>query len=505
MRQEISNIAKRSLDNPKAVGAGYRGLLAEEAGLTGEAGLTRGEISGDVAQRIREQKLVGEKGTGTPIIEGRRAAQDVKLSESQQALIAEAGGRPGQPPLKPEDAQTILKGAKEQATATAEAGVDTAYTAARDPAAVVAAGGTADVPVSHAGQFSDTARKAVEASDATRVALGPSAAKVTPQAKGALDAVERFSKDAVGSKANLTWQQVEDLRQELLGYRSLAAEAAARPGGSSRDLAAVNKVINSFDDHFGTLNPLYAPARKAKAELESVFTAGGHVDQDAATKAVLKVMDGPQGGAAIVDTMFGPNFSKGQAGQMLEHLNTRVFKDHPEARDAIREMAVRRLFLDEKGGTLSPQKAVTKLEAAFGDRELSTYQNLLTGEQLASLRRAHELLKTLAESRKPINPSGTGSMIRGLIKDVIGGGGLGAMIGSGAGYPGMLAGAAMGTAYQNQAPKYLANRALNPPPGYFQTATTPSKVPGILGTAAASVDTSQPPGPADRLMEGLLR
>jgi hypothetical protein len=220
---------------------------------------------------------------------------------------------------------------------------------------------------------------------------------------------------------------------------------------------------------------------------------------------VLKVMDGPQGGAAIVDTMFGPQFSKGQAGQMMDHLNDRVFKDHPEARDAIREMSLRRLFYDAKGDPLTPQKIASKLEDAFGDRELSTYQKLLTGEQIAELRRTHELVKTLAESRTPINTSRSGLLVNRIMKTLMSGVS-GAITGTaiGGGLPGGMIGGGIGGILEREIPKIQASRAVNFDPRIYQTATPPGRVPGILGTAGAVTDTSQPPGPADRIMEGLL-
>ena len=302
----------------------------------------------------------------------------------------------------------------------------------------------------------------------------------------------------------VTWQEAESLRQRLVGYRN-SAKRALKPGETtSQDLAAMDKILANFDEHFGPLNPLYDKARAAHVELKEVFKPGGSVDHDAATKAVLKVMDGPQGGAAIVDTMFGPQFSKGQAGQMMDHLNDRVFKAHPEAQDAIREMSVRRLFVDANGEMLTPQKIVTNMERAFGDRELSTYQKILTGEQMAELRRKYELFKTLAESRTPINPPRSGLLVNALLKSVLRGGGMGALMGSFGGPATSAAGFAAGTVAENVIPRVQAGRAVNFDPRMFQTATPPGKVPGILGTAGAVTDLSQPPGPADRIMDGLL-
>ena len=94
IRAEISKVAQQTFDNPQAIAAAYREQVAKEAGLTGQAGLTRGELSGDPAQILREQKLVGEKGPGTAILEQQRAAQDEQLNAAQEQLRARAGGRP---------------------------------------------------------------------------------------------------------------------------------------------------------------------------------------------------------------------------------------------------------------------------------------------------------------------------------------------------------------------------------------------------------------------------
>ena len=532
MREEITRVARTTFDDQTAVGASYRKQLADELGLTGEAGPTKGLLSGDPVQIAVEKELAEQGGTkaAADVINTRRAAQDVKLSEAQERLRAQAGGHPGTPPLTEEEASAILQRGYDESKGWQTQGRDISYGVARDPAAVVDAGGTYSLPAPIAARLGPSTRSTLDTNDIGRIVLGETAQTSTPFSKEALEVVENWSKRRTGPRRfamdepggtgiglpDVTWQEAENLRQKLVILQNKAQGAVGPGGGISQDVAALQQILDNFDKQFGSLNPLYAPARKAHEELKSIFTAGGSVDQDAATKAVLKVMEGPEGGQAIVNTMFGPSFSKNQSQQMLDHLMTKVFPNHPEQQAVIREMALRRLLVDPKTGeALSPQKMVTALDRGLGDRELKLYQGLLSGEDFRMLRQLHEMQKIVASSRNPINPPRSGLLINSLLKQ--GGAGVGgAYLGSEAdlGPAGTIGGGIAGMIAGRYIPMRQARGAINPPAGYAQGGR-PGPLPAQIGVPAAGLladEANRPgpgpiinqPGPADRIMQGLL-
>lgn len=302
---------------------------------------------------------------------------------------------------------------------------------------------------------------------------------------------------------DVNWSKVEDLRQALVGY-----EEQAVASGNKQDIAAVQQIKKSFDDQFGPLNPLLQPARDAHAERMSTFKPGGSADQDKATKTALQLLQGPEGGAKVVNTIFGSGMKTGEAAQMLDHLNTQVFPTQPAAREVMKEQALRRLVVDPDGNALSPQKAVTALDKALdGDRERPLYDKLFSKDELARLQRFRELQQTIASSRTPINPPGSGTIILDYLKHAVGGGigaTVGYKVGSMFGMPeaGATLGTAVGGIARTAAQRIQAARAVSPPANYG--------VQGLLGTPAmaagqaAGAANQQQPGPADRLMQGLL-
>ena len=301
---------------------------------------------------------------------------------------------------------------------------------------------------------------------------------------------------------DVNWSKVEDLRQALVGY-----EEAAVASGNKQDIAAVQQIKKSFDDQFGPLNPLLQPARDAHAERMSTFKPGGSADQDKATKTALQLLQGPEGGAKVVNTIFGSGMKTGEAAQMLDHLNTQVFPTQPAAREVIKEQALRRLVVDPEGNPLSPQKTVTALDKALGDREGPLYDKLFTPDEMARLRRFRELQDTIAKSRTPINPPGSGTIILDYLKHAVGGGiggTIGYKLGSMVGMPeaGATVGGAIGAAARTAAQRIQAARAINPPANYGTQGLLGAPAMGA-GQAAGQANQQQP-GPVDRLWQGLL-
>jgi hypothetical protein len=512
IRDKVTTIARRTFGDPKAVGATYRTELADEFAPGGGL-LTKGEISGDPAQIAREQTLsqasdVPGRAPAANIMQANRAAQDVQLNQAQQQLRVKAGGRPGGVPMTAEEASAAIKSGFGTAFELTDAAVDRAYAHARNPAAVVEAGGSATVPPAHASQLAPTTRTALENSNTGRIVLGDSAPNLTPNAKEALAAVDRFSQRSAGPQAkDVSWQTTEDLRQELIGYEKAAAKA-----GGGQDLAVVKQIIKNFDEHFGSLNPLYKPARSAHEEMMTTFVSGAGRDQDAATKQVLKVLEGPEGGSAVTNVILGGHVNKNTAGQMIDHLKDRVFPDQPQMQNVLKEQFLRRLTEDAKGNALTPQATATMIDTAFGDQQGSLYAKLFTADELKELRRFQELMKTLGESRNKINPPGSGLIVSAVLKAGTAaniGAGVGTGIGGGIGHllepiipgatglggaGGLLVGREVGKAIDALRMPRQAAAAVSPPPEYLPRTPTP----GLLSGQAAV-------GPADRLMEDLLR
>jgi len=251
----------------------------------------------------------------------------------------------------------------------------------------------------------------------------------------------------------------------------------------------------------------------------ATFVPGGSAEQDKATKAVLKALDSPEPGVAVTNSIFGSNLKTGE--NMLDHLNQKVFANPTNdpavqqsvdaARDALRQQSLRRLFVDADGKQLSAQEVVTKIDKAFGDQEGSLYTRILSGEQLAELRRIHELYKTIAGARTKINPPNSGLIMQAVMEartaantGALVGGGAGYLLGAPFGYgepaaiAGGWAGRRAGAALDAVIPPRQAAAAIRPPPGYMLQGA-PSRVPGVVGQPAA-----QAAAPAAAAVPGLL-
>jgi hypothetical protein len=575
LRESITRAARRTFSQPEAVQAALRQGVAKEFNTD----LTRGEALGNRGDLFIENKLAAPGSEKTAdarqVLLDKRAAQDAQLSQAQSVLRAQ----PGQPPLSPNDAGTILKKGYADADEAAKANVNDLYDAAKSPFSLEALGLPTAAPATHVGQLGGVTKEALSQTGVGRTVLGEQGASLTPNATKAFQLVQDLSKsmpratptaggalpshvtspaqstysptglldalppgatrtpvainepgaiihqpavpaspeaqlsatvNAPGpgaprmmgpsptglstSPAEVNWTKINDVRKQLT-----ILEEQANKSGTATDAAAVREVVKSFDDHFGPLNPLLEPARAAHAERMSTFAPGGSDTQDKATTAALKALSGPEPGPAVVNTLFGNSVSKGEAVQMMDHLNSKVFPDNPEAQDAIKQMALRRLTTDAEGKTLSPQKMATAIEKAFSEREAPLYQRLFSGEDLAELRRFHELAKMMAESRSPMNPPNSGWLQRSVMelaraKNVAGlvGAGGGGLLGLGVGgLPGAATGAGIGGVIGSRIgeaagaarPMAQAARAVNVPPNVMPPAAR--SVPGILGATGA--------------------
>jgi len=447
-----------------------------------------------------------------------RAAQNQQLTAAQEAL---RGG--GQPPLNPEQAGTVLKQGATAAEVQGANRVDQLYQTAKDPAAVVTAGGSPNVSAPHVQNLGAVVRADLATTGPGRAVLeDPS---LTPNAAKALARIDELGRSTAppqpvtsgllgpsgqplatvtppAAPSPLSWEAIDNQRKMLLQYR----DAAFGLNGTKTDQAAITQIIRNFDDHFGQLNPVLRDARAAHAEQMSTFKPGGSVDQDKATQTVLDQLQGPEGGTKVMNTILGGGLKKGEAEQMMDHLVTKVLPAQPEALQALKDQALRRLVVDGNGNPLSPQKAATALGNALdGDAERGVYAKLFSSDELARLQRFKELQDTIAKSRTPINPPGSGTIILDYLKHAVGGGlgaKIGATIGAHFGMPdaGMYAGAALGTAARTAAQRIQASRAINPPANYG--------VQGLLGRpamaagqAAGAADQQGLLGPADRLMQ----
>ena len=521
LRDRISTVARQTFGNSQAAGSAYRGGLSKEFNTD----LTRGEISGDPGQIAKEQTLaapgaVPGSGFSRQTMTDNRGVQNQQLTAAQEAL---RGG--GQPPLNPEQAGTVLKQGATSAEAQGANKVDQLYQTAKDPTAVVTAGGAPNVPAAHVQNLGAVIRSDLATTGPGRAVLeDPS---LTPNAAKALGKIDELvsstqppkpvtsgllgpngqplpSTTAPSAPTPLSWEQIDNQRKLLLQYR----DAAFGPNGTKTDQAAMSQIIKNFDDHFGQLNPLLKDARAAHAEQMSTFKPGGSVDQDRATQSVLGQLQGPEGGTKVMNTILGGGLKKGEAEQMMDHLVSKVLPGQPEALQALKDQALRRLVVDANGNPLGPQKAATALGNALdGDAEKGVYAKLFSSDELARLRRFKELQDTIAKSRTPINPPGSGTIILDYLKHAVGGGigaKIGATIGAHFGMPdaGMYAGATAGTIARTAAQRIQAARAINPPANYGTQ--------GLLGTPAmaagqaAGQANQQQPGPIDRLWQGLL-
>jgi hypothetical protein len=508
LRQVVSDTARKTFGNQQAVQSAYRTGILKEQGITPGllGGPTRGEITGDVRQIAKEQTLAGP---GNPSAQGtileNRVAQDVNLNQAQERLRTEAAG--GQPPQSPIEAAQTLKGNFETARDASKANVGAKYDVAKDPQAVVAAGGAPNAPAAYVQQVGGSVRSHLATTPQGQAVLEN--AGLTPNATQALAAVDKFAQDVgrgpAGPRNALDWEAVENMRKRLNLYR----DAAFGAGGTPTDQAAMKAVIDGFDQHFTPLNPLLADARAAHAEHISIFKPGGSPDQDRATKTALQLLAGPEEGAKVANSIFA-NANKGDAIQLLDHLQTKVFPNQPEALNVLKDQAIRRLTVNaESGKMLTPQEQATAIAKALdGDAQGPLYARIFSGQELAGLRRYHEAVTMLGQSRTKINPPGSGLLSIATLKALGatgGGAAIGGHIGAMIGMPelGATAGAGAGALASQVIPRMQAARAVSPPANYGVTPNVgqPAMVGGLL--ANQGMQTPQQ-GPADKIVNGLL-
>lgn len=501
LRETISRVARRTFGDPQAVGAAYRQGLGQEFRVP----LTRGEISQAPGQVAREQTLAGP---GNPeaqsIMMANREAQDAQRTAAQRMLRGDVGG-----PMTQEQAGQVLRQGYNAADQQAERGVDQLYQAAKDPATLQRMGVSPTVPMPYVNQLGNTVRSSLERTGPGRVIVNDDFPSLAPNAARALAQIDRWTQGGLGPRgaADINWEGIDNLRQVLGQYRTAAYSTTNKV-----DQSAMQRIMQGFDDHFAPLNSLLGEARAAHAQRMLDFVPGQQ-GQDKATTRVLEALQSDEPGTAVVNTIFGPSVKKGEAVQMIDHLNNQVFPRQPAAQQAIKEQALRRLTVDPRTGeTLSPQKTITAMRNALdGEAESPIYQRLFSPDEMARLRRFYDMTQSMADARRPINPPGSGLIIQAVLKHGMSGG-LGAAIGGGIGtmfgapVAGGVVGSAVGTGASHVIPRFQAQNAIRPPANYTPPAS-PGRA-GLLGGLPAAEATrdqlNDQPGPADRLMRGLL-
>jgi len=472
--------------------------------------MTRGNISQAPGQINREQVISqtpGGPGQGT-MTTFQEGVQDPALNAAQERLRASISG--GQP-LTEQEAGTILKSGRNAAYQAADQNVDRLYQVAKDPASLAQQGITPDMPIPWVRQLADRVRFNLAQPGPGRMIVNQDFPSLAPNASMALREIERWQQEGLGppGATRINWEGIDGLRQTLRQYQTAANAPNAQPG----DSGAMQRIMQSFDQHFTPYNRLLETARRAHADQMSTFMPKGSDTHDQLTRQVLTVLDGPEGGAKVMHTIFGGGLKKGEAEQMIDHLNNQVLRGQPQAQLALKEQALRRLVVNDRGDALTPQRTVTALEKALdGDAERPIYERLFTADEMSRLQRFLDLQRSIANTRERINPPSSGlitSMVLGGMKSSATGASIGAAVGGlVGGLPGATAGAPIGaaasTAIRKGVPMIQAQRAINPPANYAPPASTGGAAPlagGLLGAQQGAGATQQQPGLLDQFWQ----
>jgi hypothetical protein len=476
---QIQSKVLRSFGSPDVARQTANQVVGQEFGVP----LTTGQMTGDIAQRAAEDQMrQGGKGTfAQSIIKNADETQSTALNQAQQALRSKITG--AAQPMDQNQIGDALGGAYRAAQGNAKAGVNSLYTAASDPTALAAAGVPNDIPMSQVSGIGQRVRAGLSGGN-NPVVVDPT---LTPAAAKALQVVDNFSNGVIpnlaeptaaagGTKVGVNWQGVDQTRKLLNAYYGMT-----QPG--SPDRRAVGQIIAQFDNELGTSNPLLNTARQGYSSYAQMFKP--QASNAVGTNSVInKIGNDANAGPTIYNAVFGSQFKKGEAQQVVNNLQT-IFANNPDGMRALKEGGLQRLFMDAQGQPLGERAIAKNINQALTGPQSELYASLYSPDELARLKRFGTLAENVGSAKQRINGSGTSypilNMLRGLAPKGIGAG-IGAGVGQFFGHPeaGAVAGGYVGNTVGAGLNALAANRAVA---GALPARRMPY-APMILGTSA---------------------
>jgi hypothetical protein len=476
---QIQSKVLRSFGSPDVARQTANQTIGQEFGVP----LTTGQMTGDVAQRAAEDQMrQGGKGTiAQGIVKNADTEQTTALNQAQQTLRSRITG--AAQPMDQNQIGDVLGGAYRTERGNTKAAVNALYGLSSDPAALAAAGVPNEIPMSQVSGIGQRVRAGLSGGNSPVIVDST----LTPAAAKALQIVDNFSNGVIpnlaeptaaagGTKVGVNWSGVDQTRKTLNAYYGMT-----QPG--SPDRRAVGQIIANFDNELGANNPLLDTARQGYSQYADLFKA--QKGNAVGTNSVMnKIGNDANAGPTIYNSVFGTQFKKGEAQQVVGNLQT-MFANNPDGMTALKEGGLQRLFVDAQGQPLGENAVAKNIKQALSGPQAELYKSLYAPEELAALHRYGTLAENVGSAKQAINGSKTSypimNMLRSLAPKGIGAG-VGAGVGQFFGHPeaGAVAGGYVGNAVGAGLNALAANRAVA---GALPSRRIPY-VPMILGTSA---------------------
>ena len=465
-------------------------LARQGLGETFNVPLTRGDVTGSVKQlRAEDQILHGGRGVkAQEVLKGAREQQGAALAEAGQSLRTELTGVPA--PMSPPQIGQQISTAYREARAAAKQNVSGFYDMAFDPEALGRRGISSAVPLETIAGLPNALEHAFVHSNQYGGALIPTRSS-TPNAYSAIQMLRRFSQDgsipsafpkvtaAPAGSTELNWQGVDMVRKQLVGL----ARGVSQQNGTDR--AAMQRIISTFDEHFGAANPLLNEARARYAQYANTFDPG-RFGAKGVSSSLRALQNSENPGQTIYNTLFsGAPMKRGEAGPLIDRFKS-MFAETPEAMQALREGAMNRLLNDTNTfQPLSPQKTATNINNALNGPQAEIYRSLFSPDELQKLGQYKDLSQLIAKNAGRQNASGTSYPLMRRMAQSLGataggsvGFGLAGPYGAAVGVP---LGAAAGGGVDSILSARIANKAVSP--SRLWSAPTPSPIssPAVIG------------------------
>jgi hypothetical protein len=180
-------------------------------------------------------------------------------------------------------------------------------------------------------------------------------------------------------------------------------------------------------------------------------------------------------GQAIFNKLDSGTLKRGEAGPMVRQLQA-IYANQPDAMSAIRDGLMERLMTNPRTGqTLSPQLMANAIRDALNGPAGEVYRSLLPPAVIDRLGNFQQLLDHVGQTRRTLNPSGTGHLLAPFLKKgaaVVAGDALGRGVAAATGLPGatemgMAAGYGLGRLRDARAAERAASGMYRPPIGFL--------------------------------------
>ena len=391
--------------NRQTVQQAYRESLATEAQVTPTEGMMTGQV-----KHLEAEDKMRHGARGSQAEEAMKAADKARQDALAAASLKLRSGITGfDEPMPPAVVGYTLSERFNEAHARAKQGVRQAYVDAFDPEKLQIMGIIDHIPENVLRDTPSHVRNKMMGGDQPFVATPETA----PNTVAATKAIDDFSRTgrlpmAVPGEvmpppgvAGVSWHSMDMLRKYLNGLRESAKS-------NPTDLFGMRRVLDAFDEQIGKANPLLNEARSAHKERVDTFDPNRRTSAAGLKNITTAAANVENTGYTLYNKLFdSAGFKRGEGLKIVEHLK-KIFDGDPVALQAMKEGALERLLNDPKTfDPLSPRKAATQIGQALKGRQADTYRAMFSAEELARLRRHHDLLDMIDKGMVARNPSKT--------------------------------------------------------------------------------------------------